>query len=54
MWDGLRTFLYCLWALCNGITTLMFEGFPTFPDASRFWQVVDKFKVNIFYTAPLQ
>jgi len=38
--------------LCNGITTLMFEGIPTFPDASRFWQVVDKFKVNIFYTAP--
>ena len=38
--------------LCNGITTLMFEGVPTFPDVSRFWQVVDKFKVNIFYTAP--
>ena len=38
--------------LCNGITTLMFEGIPTFPDASRFWQVIDKFKVNIFYTAP--
>ena len=38
--------------LCNGVTTLMFEGIPTFPDASRFWQVIDKFKVNIFYTAP--
>ena len=38
--------------LCNGITTLMFEGIPTYPDASRFWQVIDKFKVNIFYTAP--
>ena len=38
--------------LCNGITTLMFEGIPTFPDASRFWQVIEKFKVNIFYTAP--
>jgi len=38
--------------LCNGITSLMFEGVPTFPDASRFWQVIDKFKVNIFYTAP--
>ena len=38
--------------LCNGITTLMFEGVPTFPDVSRFWQVIDKFKVNIFYTAP--
>ncbi len=38
--------------LCNGATTLMFEGVPTFPDASRFWQVVDKWKVNSFYTAP--
>ena len=38
--------------LANGATTLMFEGVPTFPDASRFWQVVDKYQVNIFYTAP--
>lgn len=38
--------------LANGATTLMFEGVPTYPDASRFWQVVDKYKVNIFYTAP--
>lgn len=38
--------------LANGATTLMFEGVPTFPDASRFWQVVDKWKVNSFYTAP--
>ncbi len=38
--------------LCNGATTLMFEGVPTYPDASRFWQVVDKHRVNIFYTAP--
>ena len=38
--------------LCNGATTLMFEGVPTYPDASRFWQVVDKHKVNTFYTAP--
>ena len=38
--------------LANGATTLMFEGIPNFPDASRFWQVVDKHKVNIFYTAP--
>ena len=38
--------------LCNGATTLMFEGVPNFPDASRFWQVVDKWKVNTFYTAP--
>ncbi|NOZ81389.1 MAG: acetate--CoA ligase [DPANN group archaeon] len=38
--------------LANGATTLMFEGIPTYPDAGRFWQVVEKFKVNIFYTAP--
>jgi acetyl-CoA synthetase len=38
--------------LANGATTIIFEGIPTFPDASRFWQVVDKHKVNIFYTAP--
>ena len=38
--------------LANGATTLMFEGVPTCPDASRFWQVVDKHQVSIFYTAP--
>ncbi len=38
--------------LANAATTLMFEGVPTYPDASRFWQVVDKHKVSIFYTAP--
>jgi len=38
--------------LLAGATTLMFEGVPTYPDAGRFWQVVDKYKVNIFYTAP--
>ncbi len=38
--------------LSNSATTLMFEGIPNFPDPSRFWQVVDKHKVNIFYTAP--
>jgi acetyl-CoA synthetase len=38
--------------LCNGGTTLMFEGVPTFPDAGRFWKIVEKFKVNSFYTAP--
>ena len=38
--------------LANGATTLVFEGVPTYPDASRFWQVVDKHQVNIFYTAP--
>jgi acetyl-CoA synthetase len=38
--------------LANGATTLMFEGIPTYPSISRFWEVVDKHKVNIFYTAP--
>ena len=38
--------------LCNGATSLMFEGIPTYPDASRFWQVCDKHNVSIFYTAP--
>ncbi len=38
--------------LANRATTLMFEGIPSFPDASRFWQVIEKHKVNIFYTAP--
>ena len=38
--------------LANASTTLMFEGIPTFPDVSRFWSVIDKHQVNIFYTAP--
>lgn len=38
--------------LCNGATSLMFEGVPTYPDESRFWQIVDKHNVAIFYTAP--
>ena len=38
--------------LANGATTLMFEGVPNYPNASRFWQVIDKHQVNIFYTAP--
>jgi acetyl-CoA synthetase len=38
--------------LCNGATTLMFEGIPTYPDAGRFWDVVDKHRVTLFYTAP--
>ena len=38
--------------LANGATTLMFEGVPTYPDASRCWQIIDKHEVNIFYTAP--
>ncbi len=38
--------------LCNGATTIMFEGVPTYPDSGRFWDVVDKYKVTQFYTAP--
>ncbi len=38
--------------LANGATTMMFEGVPTYPDAGRFWQICDKFKVTVFYTAP--
>ncbi len=38
--------------LCNGATSFMFEGVPTYPDAGRFWHIVDKFKVTVFYTAP--
>ena len=38
--------------LCNGATSLMFEGVPTYPAADRFWQVIDKHQVTIFYTAP--
>lgn len=44
---------YCVYGpLANGATTLMFEGVPNYPDHSRFWRVVDKHKVEIFYTAP--
>lgn len=38
--------------LCNGITTLMYEGVPTWPDAGRNWRIIDKHQVNVFYTAP--
>ena len=38
--------------LLSGATTLMFEGVPTWPDAGRFWEIIDKYKVNIFYTSP--
>ena len=38
--------------LCNGATTLMYEGAPNFPDFSRFWSIIERHKVNIFYTAP--
>lgn len=38
--------------LCNGATSVMFEGVPNYPDMSRFWKVVEKYKVTIFYTAP--
>jgi acetyl-CoA synthetase len=42
----------CYGPLCNGATSLMFEGVPTFPDPGRFWKIVEKFKVTVFYTAP--
>ena len=38
--------------LANGATTVMFEGVPTYPDCGRFWQIVEKHKINQFYTAP--
>ena len=38
--------------LCNGATTIMFEGVPSYPDIGRFWEICEKYKVNIFYTAP--
>ncbi len=38
--------------LCNGATSVMFEGVPAYPDMSRFWKIVEKYKINIFYTAP--
>lgn len=38
--------------LANGTTTLLFEGIPTYPDAGRFWQIIDKYQVSVFYTAP--
>ncbi|MEP6950913.1 MAG: acetate--CoA ligase, partial [Ginsengibacter sp.] len=38
--------------LCAGATSIMFEGIPTYPDAGRFWDIIDKYKVNIIYTAP--
>jgi acetyl-CoA synthetase len=38
--------------LANGATTVMFEGVPTYPDVSRWWKIIDKYKINIFYTAP--
>lgn len=44
---------YTIYApLLAGATSVMFEGIPTYPDAGRFWQIIDKYKVNIFYTAP--
>lgn len=38
--------------LCNGATSVIFEGVPTYPSAARYWEMIDKYKVNIFYTAP--
>ena len=53
MWAGSPAHSYIVYGpLANGAITLMFEGVPTYPDASRFWQVCDKHQVNIFYTAP--
>lgn len=44
---------YCIYGpLANGATTLLFEGVPTYPEPDRFWKIIDKHKVNIFYTAP--
>ena len=49
MWAGVTGHSYIVYGpLANGTTTLMFEGVPTYPDASRFWQVVDKHQVNSF------
>ena len=42
--------LYNLWTLANGATTIMFEGIPNYPDTSRWWQIVDKYKVNTLYS----
>ena len=50
-WAGVTGHTYIVYGpLCNGAVTLMFEGVPTYPDAGRFWQVVDKHRVNVFYT----
>ncbi len=38
--------------LLSGATSVLFEGIPTYPDAGRFWDVIDRYRVNIFYTAP--
>ena len=51
-WVDYGTFLHHLWTSVSGATTLMFEGVPTYPHVGRFWEIVDKYKVNQFYTAP--
>ena len=51
-WLGIGHSYIIYGPLSNGATTIMFEGVPNYPDSSRWWQIVDKFKVNIFYTAP--
>jgi len=51
-WLGDGALVHRVRPLCNGATSLMFEGIPTYPNAGRFWDVVDKYKVNQFYTAP--
>ena len=53
MWVGsLATLISFMVPLANGAKTLMFEGVPNYPSSSRFWEVIDKHSVNIFYTAP--
>jgi len=51
-WLDHRAFLYCLRTLANGATTVMFEGVPSYPDYSRFWDIIDKHKITQLYTAP--
>ena len=51
-WLDHRSFLHCLRPLANGATTTMFESIPTYPNPDRYWQVIEKWQVNQFYTAP--
>ena len=51
-WLDYWSFLLGVWTVSLGATTLLFSGIPTYPDASRFWRIIDKYQVNIFYTAP--
>jgi len=49
---GLRTFIRSLRATLNGATTVLFESVPNYPDAGRYWEMVERLKINQFYTAP--